>query len=160
MAHFAAYWKFYDRLNEPLVVDGWRIRGKSRLANAVKGDILWLFTSGVKCRRTVGKKVPEDPSYDHVEYNEAYLAEVFTVQRVVPEIAGPFTLVVKGTKGKCIGLYPPIWVDDIVRPEGRGTDIPIGSVRQGAWRLPEEVADQFQARLRRESPEAYSDVFG
>src|SRR5436305_10660632 len=104
MTHFASYWKFFHEEEEPLVVDGWRVRGKSRLADARKGDILWLFTSGGKCRV---KLEEEDLPECGVAENQAYLAEVFTVKRVIPEKSGPFELLVEGISDKCIGLCPP-----------------------------------------------------
>lgn len=156
MTHFASYWKLFDHHDEPLVVGGWRVRGKSRLADARKGDILWLFTSGAKCKKKLEEG--EFPSAG-VEDSQAYLAEVFKVLRVIPEIAGPFQLLVEGITEKCVGICPPILVDDIVRPAGWGKDEPICSLRQGAWELPAQVAAQLQARLRRDSPEAYREVF-
>jgi hypothetical protein len=157
MTHFASYWKLFDHPDEPLVVDGWSVRGKSRLADARKGDILWLFTSGEKCRQ----KLEEDelPAAG-VEDSQAYLAEVFTVSGVIPEVAGPFELLVEGETDKCIGLCPPIPIDGIVRPEGWGKDKPIGSLRQGAWRLPANVADLLQEKLKQEAPDVYREVFG
>jgi hypothetical protein len=108
----------------------------------------------------MAKLEDEDLPAGGVEENQAYLAEVFTIDRVITETAGPFRLLVEGVAPKCIGLCPPIPVDDIVRPDGWETDVPIGSLRQGAWRLAANVAEQLQARLRRESPEAYREVFG
>ena len=48
MNHFASYWQFFDKRDEALFLTGWRIRAKNRLADAAKGDVLWLFTSGDK----------------------------------------------------------------------------------------------------------------
>lgn len=155
MTHFASYWKFFD--DEAPVVYCWRVRGKSRLADARKGDILWLFTSGGKCRTALED---DDLPAGGVEDSQAYLAEVFTVERVISEVAGPFELLVEGDAAKCVGVSPPIPVDDIVRPDGWQADVPIGSLRQGAWRLPADVAEQLQARLRRLSPKEYRVVFG
>ncbi|HUE15663.1 MAG TPA: hypothetical protein VMR25_15960 [Planctomycetaceae bacterium] len=129
MTHFASYWKFFDSDEEPDRVTGWRVRRNSRLADAVKGDILWLFTSGGKCRI----KLKEDQLPDGgVDESQAYLTEVFTISTVIPEIAGPFKLLVKGAADKCLRVRPPILIDDIVRPDGWGKDKPIGSLRQGA----------------------------
>lgn len=157
MTHFASYWKFFDEYEEATVVTCWRIRGKSRLADAIKGDILWLFTSGGKCR----KKLEEDELPDGgVEENQAYLTEVFTISGVIPEIEGPFELLVEGVTDKCIGLCPPILIDDIVRPDGWEKDKPIGSLRQGAWRLSPHLANLLREKLKRESPDAYREVIG
>ena len=112
MTHFASFWKFFDKYEEPLVVTMWRIRGNSRLADAVKGDLLWLFTSGGKCRNKLDEDELPD---DGVEDSQAYLTEVFTIRRIIPEVAGEFKLLVQGPKDKCIGLCPPILIDDIVR---------------------------------------------
>src|SRR4051812_12832191 len=101
MTHFASYWQLFDKLEEPIVVTGWRIRTHSRLADAEQGDILWLFTSGSKCR----KKLDEEELPDGgVENSQAYLTEVFTIRRIIPEEAGQFKLLVQGAKDKCIGL--------------------------------------------------------
>lgn len=95
----------------------------------------------------MGKLDEDDWPVDVVE-TAAYLGEVFTVQRVVPEPVGDFEL--------CVPLRPPIPIDDIVRPPGHGPDVPIGSLRQGAWRLRDELADQ----LCRDSPGVYESLFG
>ena len=151
MTHFASYWQFFDNQQEPKVVTGWRIRSKSRLADAAKGDVLWLFTSGEKCAR----KLDEDKLPDGgVENSQAYLTEVFTISSIIPEIAGPF-LLVKGMSDKCIGmsdkgirLRRPLLIDGIVRPDGWGKEKPIGSLRQGAWRLRPQIADLLQKKLK------------
>lgn len=155
-AHFASHWKCFDEYIEPLTVTIWRIKGGSRLASAIPGDILWLFPSGLKCMR----KLDEDEWPVDVAENAAYLAEVFTVQRVVPEKVEYYDLCVEGTPERCIRLNPPILVDDIVRPPGHELDVPIGSLRQGAWRLRDEMADQLCCRLRRDSPSVYELLFG
>jgi len=157
VTHLASYWQFFDSPDESPVVMCWRIRSHSRLADAEKGDILWLFTSGIKCK----KKLDEDNLPDgDVEDNQAYLIEVFTVQCIVPEVEGQFKLLVEGARGKCVGLCPPILIDDIVRPDGHERDTPIGSLRQGAWRLRAEMAESLEERRRRESPSVYRRVLG
>ena len=93
-AHFASFWKFFDDNDEALTVDGWRIKGGSRLADAIVDDLLWLFPSGVKCR----SKLDEDEWPADIVETAAYLAEVFTVRRVVPEQVGDFELYVEGCR--------------------------------------------------------------
>jgi hypothetical protein len=155
-AHFASFWKFFDDEDEPLTVDGWRIKGGSGLAGAIAGDLLWLFPSGLKCM----SKLDEDEWPADVVETAAYLAEVFTVRRVVPEPVGDFELCVEGVPERCFSLTPPIPIDDIVRPPGHEPDVPIGSLRQGAWRLKDEMADQLCVRLRRDAPGVYESLFG
>ncbi len=157
MTHFASYWQFYNKRQEPLVLTGWRIRSKNRLADAVKGDVLWLFTSGDKCLK---KLAEEDLPDGGIEGSQAYLTAVFTVSGIIPEIASPFGLLVNGVRDKCIRVCPPILIDDIVRPRGWDKEKPIGSLRQGAWRLPPYNADLLQNTLRRESPNVYRRIFG
>jgi hypothetical protein len=100
--HFASYWQFFDRPAEPPTVTVWRIRARSRLADADKGDILWLFTSGGKCRKKLKEgKLPESP----VEDTQAYLTEVFTISSVIPKVAGKFKLLVQGANDKCLSLH-------------------------------------------------------
>ncbi|MBI3675188.1 MAG: hypothetical protein HY243_01040 [Proteobacteria bacterium] len=157
MAHFASYWQFYDDLDEPLVVTSWRIGLGNRVADAAKGDVLWLFTSGKKCRRKLDK---DELPIKGVEDGLAYLSEVFVIQSIVSEVAGRFKLLVKGTEKKCVGIFPPLFIDDIVRPEGWSQNMPIGNLRQGAWRLPAEVAAMLQKELKSHAPGAYRKVFG
>jgi hypothetical protein len=157
MNHFASYWKFFDEYEEATVVTSWRIGAGNRLADAIKGDILWLFTSGRKCTQKLGE---DELPPGAVEDGQAYLTEVFTIRGVVPEIAGPFKLLVKGVLDKCIGVCPPILIDDIVRPDGWEKDKQIGSLRQGAWRLPDVIADLLQKKLKQESPNTFRRVFG
>ncbi len=63
-------------------------------------------------------------------------------------------------EGKCIGLSPPILIDNIVRPDGWEKDKPIGSLWQGARRLPDHVADLLQKKLEQEAPDVYREIFG
>jgi hypothetical protein len=154
--HFASFWKCFDEDIEPLTVTIWRVKGGSRLADAIAGDLLWLFTSGLKCM----DKLDEEEWPAAVSENLAYLAEVFTVREVVSEKVGEYDLCVHGATKRCVRLVPPIAVDDIVRPAGRGVDRPIGSLRQGAWRLQDEMADQLCGRLRREAADEYELLFG
>jgi hypothetical protein len=79
---------------------------------------------------------------------------------VVPEVSGNFQLVVEGVQDRCRRVCLPILIDDIVRPEGHEGHIPIGSLRQGAWRLPDEIADRLVERLMHEAPDVYAQVFG
>ncbi len=155
-AHFASHWKCFDEDIEPLTVTMWRIKAGSRLTAAIQGDLLWLFPSGLKCMA----KLDEDEWPADVADNSAYLAEVFTVQRIVPQKVAEYDLCVHGTAGRCIRLNPPILIDDIVRPPGREADVPIGSLRQGAWRLQDDMADQLCNRLRRDAPGVYESLFG
>lgn len=157
MTHFASFWKWFDEDEESTLVTCWRIRAHSRLADAENGDILWLFTSGVKCKKKLDEgELPASGVEDH----QAYLTEVFTVQRIIPEVEGDFQLLVEGTRGRCVRLCPPIPIDDIVRPDGHERDIPIGSLRQGAWRLRAEMAELLEEKLRREAPNVYRKLFG
>lgn len=155
-AHFASFWKCFDERTEPLTVKIWRIKKGSRLADAIEGDALWLFTSGGKCRIKLREKEwPAD-----VDDNLAYLAELFTVKELIPDKVGEFDLRVQGVADRCVRVRPPLLVDDIVRPAGHEADEPIGSLRQGAWRLRDEMADQLCLRLRQEAPDVHRAVFG
>jgi hypothetical protein len=157
MTHFASYWQWFDEDEEEAIVTCWRIRGKSRLADARRGDILWLFTSGEKCRRKLEEgDLPEGGVQD----SQAYLTEVFTVDRIIPEDDGDFPLLVEGLSEKCSGVYPPIHIDDIVRPFQHPKHKPIGRLRQGAWRLDPHLADLLQKRLKRERPDIHREVLG
>src|SRR5437763_1111295 len=109
MTHYGAYWKFFDRRGEPRRVTGWRVRLNSRLADARKGDILWLFTSGEKCRKKL--PVSELPP-GGVKDPLGYLTEVLTVQTVVRDEVGPFTWMVEGIEEKSLEITPPILIDD------------------------------------------------
>jgi hypothetical protein len=155
-AHFASFWRCFDEGNEPLRVTTWWIKGGSRLSNAIPGDLLWLFPDGLKCMN----KLDEDEWPADVVENLGYLAEVFTVRGILPKKVGEDELFVQGTPKGCIRLIPPILIDDIVRPAGREVDRPIGSLRQGAWRLQDEMADQLCVRLRREAASVYELLFG
>jgi hypothetical protein len=156
MHHFASYWQLFDHPGEPDVVTGWRIRSNSRLAGAERGDTLWLFTSGSK----LSNKLNQDELPDGgVVASKAYLAEVFTIRGVIPEVDGRFELLVQGVERRCVPVRPAIIIDDIVRPAGWGEEKQVGSLRQGAWRLPDDAADQLEERLRREAPTVYRKVF-
>jgi hypothetical protein len=157
MTHFASYWKWFDEEEEEPIVTCWRIRAKSRLADARRGDILWLFTSGEKCRRKLEEGELPDGG---VQDSEAYLTEVFADDRILRVDDDEFPLLVEGLPQKCIGVYPPIHIDAIVRPFKHAKYKPIGSLRPGAWRLDAHLEDLLQKRLKRERPDVYREVCG
>lgn len=154
-AHFASFWKCFDEPIEPLTVKIWRIKKGSRLANAIADDALWLFTSGRKCKSKLNDS--ELPAIVGDEL--AYLAEVFTVKQVIQDKVGEYDLCVRGLPKRCLRVNPPLLIDDIVRPGGHESDEPIGSLRQGAWRLKDEMADQLCRRLQRDAPSLYTSMF-
>lgn len=98
MTDWGVYWKWFGQTEEPRTVTGWRIGEKSRLADARKGDRLWLFTSGKLCKKNARR---ENAPQDGYEDNLAYLAEVFTVENIVREDTGEFPLLINGNPDKC-----------------------------------------------------------
>jgi len=129
VTHFGAYWKWFDSAAEPRCVSDWRVRLHSRLADAGKGDILWLFTSGAKCK----KKLPRaELPCDGVKESLAYLTEVFTIHEVIWDEIEDFKWRVVANEAKCVEITPPILIDRIVRPGGWDEETKIGALRQGA----------------------------
>ncbi len=155
--HFGAYWKFFDSKTEERRVTNWRVRLHSPLADAAKNDIIWLFTSGEKCKR----KLPvAELTLGGVQNSLGYLVEVFTALTVVRDEVGQFTWNVEGIHEKCFEITPPLLVDDIVRPDGWGRDKAIGALRQGSWVLPDLLVDMLERRLRAQRPELHQRLFG
>jgi hypothetical protein len=156
MTHFGAYWKFFDRRDELRCVTPWRVRLHSRLADAVKNDVLWLFTSGEKSKKKLSAaQLPPSGAEDSL----ACLVEVFTVRTVVRDEVGPFTWRVDGIDEKCLDVTP-LLIDDLVRPDGWDRATPIGALRQGAWVLPEPLVDLLQSRLLAQRLELHQRHFG
>jgi len=155
--HYASFWRCFHEAEEAKRVTIWRVMGGSRLASAASDDILWLFTDGRKCR---SKLDDDELPVGGVVDSLGYLAEVFTIRRVVRHKFGIFELRADCIDERSARLCPPLIIDDIVRPAGHAKEKQIGSLRQGAWMLREDVADQLCARLRRDAPEAYYTVFG
>src|SRR5262245_30494232 len=94
--------------------------------------------------------------------NAGYLVEILTVDRVEdgdPE-EDSRRYVVEGQPERCLAVVPPLLVDAILRPPGRGRDEPIGAFLQGAQSLPTDKVDRLVRLLRSERPGLWERLTG
>jgi len=153
MSHFGVYWPFFSNTVEPWPVDGWRIGSGSRLADAERGDVLWLFTSGTKCRKRLRREgIPTDGIENHL----AYLAQILEVDQIVPDEVDELRFLIKGKPGDCRAVKPPLLIDDLIRAERSEAKANIGQVRQAAWKLADYTVDLLKDRLKQAG---YSNFF-
>lgn len=154
MTDFGVYWPFFSKRNEPWPLDGWRLGSGSRLADVERGDRLWLFTSGKKCKMKLKDRFVCDPAAE----NAGFLTQVLTVESIAPDRQGGFDLDISADMRHSPQVDPPLLIDHLVRPEGADGNISIGRFRQAAWKLPANTVDLLKELLRRERKSAYQGI--
>jgi hypothetical protein len=149
MADWIAFWSFFDLREESWPVDGWRIGKGNRLVDARKGDNLWLITSGEKAKWRLPDAVPY----------EAYLPEIMTIERTIPEREGRFDYLIEAAQDGYHKIDPPLPVDHCVRPATAEPDRAIGAFFQGGKRLVDHVLDALKKELKRHCRDLYDKLY-
>jgi hypothetical protein len=155
MANFGVYWKNFtkDRNRQDWPCERWFTNSERLLRRLAAGDRLWLVASGESCQ-IAGSK-------------QGYLVEVLVVHKVVSNRDGDpeypvqdFAFTIVGEPGRCPAIDPPLLVDELMRPEGQDAGIPIGTLRQAPWKLPDAVVAQLEERLRSEKADVWKVIAG
>lgn len=146
MADFRVFWRDFVRESRLGIwpCTGWRTNAE-RLANCSEGDRVWIFTDGARCEMEKDKA--------------GYLVEILTVESVA--YADPNEerrYLVEGEPERCFVVDPPLLVDDIVRPPGRGSSVPIGTFLQGAQCLSADKVGRLVRLLRSERPDLWQQL--
>jgi hypothetical protein len=153
MPDFGIYWKNFAKESKQgdWPCSHW-FTNSERLRKAVSGDHFWLFTSGDTC--------------DMTESKMGYLVEIFTVQDTISNSGNnsdypsqDFGYVVNGDCTRCLEVEPPLLVDPIIREKETGPEIPIGRVRQGPWKMKEEMASNLKDFIRNERAGIFEKIF-
>jgi hypothetical protein len=153
MTHFGVLWPFFSKVSEPWPVNGWCLGNRSPLADVEKGDLLWLFTSGKKC-----KKKLEAPNRAGIQDSLGYLTQILEVDTIRP--GGWLGLEIGATQRGVWKIDPPLLIDDVVRPPGWDSTAPIGRLRQCPWKLKGDAVDALHVALRSYHRPTCVAVFG
>lgn len=157
MVDFGVYWPFFSNRDEDWPVDGWRVGKGSRLAVVSAGDRLWLFTSGKKCKK---KLEGEGFANDTVAEAAAYLVQILTAKSIESNTDGVFDFLINANVTCSPRVFPPLLIDQLVRPEGADATVPIGTLRQAPWKLRDTAVDLLKELLRRERPQVFQEFEG